>query len=339
MSGAAGYLAILVLGLDFGYEMAPDGKLVYILQIPLRQYETLRESPTGLESAIPPEVVRHVQRIRIVVGSNTLPRDLPESLLNAPQENLERVPFNNSGLNNSGINGAGQGFSATNPPQRNVNLAANNQFQNDNFSGFNQNTPRESSVYSPDENANNSLTIPRDGISRPGPSNEPFSDPIDQVRDALIPPIMPNPSANLGPLPEPTFGMGVPRGPAAIRKEPTIPPSGYNGAMVPGYNYATQGNPGMFANPNLNTPSYNDTMRFNDNSRFNDNTRVSMNSGLPNYSNTVERKDWDFSSIMMLILFLCFSIGLNIYLGWLTWEYYLRYRESFETWRQPQRNG
>src|SRR5438045_388464 len=68
MNGAAWLLALATLGVDYGWRLDDRGQLEYIIQIPPSQLETLRESPEGISSAIPPEVVRHVKRFRIVVG-------------------------------------------------------------------------------------------------------------------------------------------------------------------------------------------------------------------------------------------------------------------------------
>ena len=76
MNGAAWVLLLSTVGVDFGWRVSPeDRKLEYIIQIPPSQYESIRDNPDGVDSNIPPEVVRHVKRIRIIVGTAALPRD------------------------------------------------------------------------------------------------------------------------------------------------------------------------------------------------------------------------------------------------------------------------
>jgi hypothetical protein len=38
-------------------------------------------------------------------------------------------------------------------------------------------------------------------------------------------------------------------------------------------------------------------------------------------------------SLAFTVLALCFSIGGNVYLGWIAWGYYMKYREMFNSWR------
>ena len=47
----------------------------------------------------------------------------------------------------------------------------------------------------------------------------------------------------------------------------------------------------------------------------------------------VGAKDKSHIPLLLTVCALCLSIGGNIYLGWIAWGYYLKYQESFESWR------
>lgn len=75
MNGAAWLLALATLGVDYGWRLDEKGQIEYIIQVSPEQWDSLRDSPEGISSAIPPEVVRHVKKLRIVVGNERLPMD------------------------------------------------------------------------------------------------------------------------------------------------------------------------------------------------------------------------------------------------------------------------
>jgi hypothetical protein len=71
MNGIAVLLSLATIGVDFGWQPAPDGRLEYIIQ--LRPAETAALEGDGIVSEIPSEV-QHVRRIRVLVGTAKLPQ-------------------------------------------------------------------------------------------------------------------------------------------------------------------------------------------------------------------------------------------------------------------------
>ena len=301
MNGAACLLIMSTLGVDFGWQLARDGKLEYIIQIPPSQFESIRDNPNGVDSNIPPEVVRHIQRIRIVVGSEPLPRDpLPAAATPA-------VDFGAGG--NTRI-GRGVGLAAT---------------QNE-FSGFGA-QPQESNVTPLDDPLPN-----RSGL--PGPTSDlPFDNRSD-LGDMLPPPITKAPT-NFQ-----EFNEGTPRAPRAVIRRSADTSFWQPNTSAPGaYDAPTHGFPDNSGFPNrqatYNTNTFpqnngNNTNRFGTDNRFGSNQPFGVNNS--------RNKEDIYAPLALTALALCLSIGVNIYLGWLAWEYYLRYRDSFESWRNPSRS-
>jgi hypothetical protein len=305
MNGAAWLLVISTLGVDFGWQIAPDGKLEYIIQIPPSQYEKIRDNPNGVDSNLPPEVVRHVQRIRVVVGESQLPRDeLP-----AANEAQDFAP------------------GSTRARPRGVNFPPNTEnFNNGNFNnGFPE--PPESSV-----------TLPPDAPERalPGPD-------ADLNRDTRTLPYtpIPPPPVNRATLDAPDFGdFGTGRPQAVIRRNSldlgnwrpnTSSPGMFDRAPTTNFNDVTSF-PDRQAtfNTAANQP-FGTTNRFGTDNRFGVDNRMNYND--PRSTPTAPLAA---SAVGFTVLALLFSIGLNLFLGWLAWEYYLKYRDSFESWRSSR---
>ena len=60
--------------------------------------------------------------------------------------------------------------------------------------------------------------------------------------------------------------------------------------------------------------------------------------GSDNRNNAYNPNGPSVTTVGITVCALLFSIGLNLFLGWLAWEYYLKYRESFESWRSASRS-
>jgi len=78
MCGTMICVAVVMLGIDVGWQRLPDGGLEYIIQIQPHILETLKAG-SPIASDIPPHL-RDVRSYRIVVGTASLPREsLPET--------------------------------------------------------------------------------------------------------------------------------------------------------------------------------------------------------------------------------------------------------------------
>ncbi len=71
MNGIAVFLSLATIGVDFGWQPGADGRLEYIIQVRPTEIDALQGD--GIISEIPPEA-RNVQRIRVRVGTASLPR-------------------------------------------------------------------------------------------------------------------------------------------------------------------------------------------------------------------------------------------------------------------------
>jgi hypothetical protein len=315
MNGAAWLLVAATLGVDFGWQYAPDGKLEYLIQIPDSQYETLRNNAEGTVSNIPPEVLPHIRRFRILVGN----QQLPQEKLPAPVGGVrsERTPFGNDPINAQAVGMQALGENAT---------------------PFVPGAP-ESSVQPLDKNA-----------PLPGPG---YDDPHAAVDNTLLSlPNMRSANPNFSDYetqPTSSFGTIIPTVPTIPRnlKNPqhnyfppqTTPPGMYNTQPNPyagkrfgephfgsvNTEFPAEQQAAYNANANSALPyNTNNTGGYNNDSRFRSAGNTPVQQLAP-------------ASYAMVIIGLCLSIGANMFLGWLAWEYYLRYRESFETWRNSSR--
>lgn len=285
MNGAAWLLALATLGVDYGWRLDEKGQLEYIVQLSPAQLESLQESPEGATSTVPlpPEVARHIKRIRIVVGTDRLPRDpLPEFA----EEQGSVTPI-----------GVGAARVAT----------AGADFPVNDGSGF---APELESTVSPLE----TLNAPRNAL--PGPGQDLDSDPRDRVDDIL--PLPPIPRANSlltqsSPLAATTLGGN-------LRRES----SGSFEANV---------------SPNTHAPDTSDVWRTE--ARNASRPLGPSTSRLPPRSELASAWNGDAGvqsaknpfGLFFAVCGLCLSIGGNVYLGWIAWGYYLKYRESFDSLR------
>jgi hypothetical protein len=314
MSGTAWLLMTATLGVDFGWQVAADGKLEYIVQIPRTQYESLPESAEGLVSNLPPEVLPHLRRLRIVVGQQPLPRD--------PLPNTTGVLVPRGDQFNDNMNAQAVGLQAggeTGVP-------------------FASGAP-ESSVQPLDRS---------DAL--PGPSYDPGQD----VRPLLELPNMRGGTGNFAndvrPTRDPPIGASIPYQRQPARGDTGVyPPQ----TAAPGFANPAGPGPSSFGqpyHPNLE-PSYParapSTTWPDSTASFNPPPTAQIPYVSPTLrSDLVVRSPvvdlptaptLTVTGVLMLIIGLCMSLGANLYLGWLAWEYYLRYRESFETWRNSAR--
>jgi hypothetical protein len=285
MNSAAWLLAAATLGVDYGWRLDANGQLEYIVQIPASQLETLRDSPEGATSNIPPELVRHVKRIRIVVGNDALPRDpLPAF----PTEGAV-TPIN-------------VGASRVNPAAGEFPLGQNA------GGGFDQ--PLQSSVTPLD-----SLNAPANAL--PGPSRDGLGEAGDLIQDMLpIPPI-----------------------PRATDRIPQFDSLAATQPSVRIQRDAADGN----WRPNVSAPDTSDTWpSANRTASFGQINSSADPRSLPRRDLTTawtpnspygSTKEPPYAPLLLTVCALCLSIGGNVYLGWIAWGYYLRYRESFESWR------
>ena len=283
MNGAAWLLALATLGVDYGWRLDEKGQLEYIIQISPDHLDSLRESPEGITSAIPPEVARHVKRFRIVVGNEALPRDpLPEF-----QVEEGRVSPINVGAARVATAGA--------------DLPVND---DSNFA------PELESTVTPLE----TLNAPRNAL--PGPGHDLEGDPRDNVNDIL--PLPPIPRANSllaqsSPLATATLGPTLQR--------------------------ETDGSFEANVSPNTHAPDTSDV--WGDRSRSASRQTSPTSTRLPPRSELTETWNGNTPSqpaknpfgLFFAVCGLCLSLGGNVYLGWIAWGYYLKYRESFEAFR------
>jgi hypothetical protein len=286
MNGAAWLLALATLGVDYGWRLDEKGQLEYIIQISPSQLDSLRESPEGISSAIPPEVARHVKRFRIVVGNEALPRDpLPEF---AGEEGLGRVtPIK---LGSARVTPAGADFPI-----------------NEGAAGY---QPELESTVTPLEN----LNAPRNAL--PGPGQDVAGDPRDNVDDILPLPPIPRASGLLTQSPLATTSIGP-----TLRREGRS--DGGFAANVSPNTHAPDTSDVWGAstrNTSIETPTTNRSLpRRELTPSWNGNTGVdTAKNPLP---------------LFFAVCALCLSIGGNVYLGWIAWGYYLKYRESFDSLR------
>lgn len=283
MNGAAWLLALATLGVDYGWRLDEKGQLEYIVQLSPELHDSLRESREGATSTIPPEVARHIKRIRIVVGNDALPRDpLPEFA----DEQGRVTPIN---VGAARITPAG------------ADLPVNDD------SGF---APELESTVTPLE----TLNAPRNAL--PGPGQDLDVDPRDRVQDIL--PLPPIPRANsllTQSSPLATANLG-----SSVRRE----------------------SDGSFAaniSPNTHAPDTSDV--WNTAPRNASRSTSSSTSRLPPRSELTA--SWNGEpgiqsaknpfGLFFAVCGLCLSIGGNVYLGWIAWGYYLKYRESFDSLR------
>jgi hypothetical protein len=291
MNGAAWLLALATLGVDYGWRLDNDGQLEYIIQIPPTQLETLQSNPDGISSAIPPEVVRHVRRFRIVVGNGPLPKD-PLPAFSGDGQSLGAVtPIN---VDASRVNPAGGEFPA----------AAGQQ-----YSGFD--TPALESTVTP-------LDDPGTTVVLPGPASDLSGDPADIVDDLL--PIPPIPRAQEG---RPEFGTLAASLPSAVIRRDKNGDAWRPNVSAPDVSDAWNRDSETATNPSA---SFRDTSL--------DQHALpgrELNTPLLHRAATNGQKPW--GPLMLTVCALCLSIGGNVYLGWIAWGNYLKFRESFESWR------
>lgn len=285
MNGAAWLLALATLGLDYGWRLDEKGQLEYIVQLSPAQLETLQEAPEGTTSTIPlpPEVARHIKRIRIVVGTDQLPRDpLPEFA----EEPGRVTPI---GVGKARVTPAG------------VEVPVNEE------AGF---APELESTVTPLE----TLNAPRNAL--PGPGQELDSDPRDRVDDILPMPPIPRASRLLtqsSPLAVTTLG-------SSLRREPT---GSFEANVSPNTHAPDTSDAWGAAARNASRPLSTGTSRLPPRSELT--TAFSGDTGLPTNKNPF--------GLFFAVCGLCLSIGGNVYLGWVAWGYYLKYRESFDSLR------
>lgn len=297
MNGAAWLLALATLGVDYGWRLDGDGQLEYIIQIPPSQLETLRDSPDGVSSAIPPEVVRHVKRFRIVVGTDPLPKD-PLPTFSGEGQTLGAVTPINVGA--SRVNPAGGEFPTV-----------DGDFE----------TPALESTVTPLDGG-----LPRAAL--PGPADD-RGGPHDAIRDFL-------------PLPP------VPRAGAVARDQGFGADWNNLAATIPSAVIRAHDLDHGDWQPNVSAPDASDAWdqgvadahpagrnaSYTDRSTATDNrslgSRTLSNSAFDDPYNRPQ-KPW--GPLMLTMCALCLSLGGNVYLGWVAWGYYLKFRESFESWR------
>jgi hypothetical protein len=286
MNGAAWLLALATLGVDYGWRLDEQGQIEYIIQVSPDQWESLRDSPEGISSAIPPEVVRQVKRFRIVVGNGPLPQD-PLPAFSPDAQGLGRItPIGAARVATAGADlPVDEGSGDPGALRSNV-------------------TPLDN------------LNPPRNAL--PGPGRDlSASDPDD------ILPLPPIPRAsgllNDGPL-------------ALTNIRPTL-------------RRDRAAEDGFTANvsPNTHAPDTSDVW---DSSARNV-SRAELSGAGSTASRTLPRRElnntWPGTTSAekpknpLLLLFsvcgLCLSVGGNVYLGWIAWGYYMKYRESFESLR------
>jgi hypothetical protein len=77
MHAVALLLTVAALGADkvqYGWEPAEDGHLVYIIQIAPDLVETLQKDDVDLQNDIPPELQPHIKKIKVRIGTGPVPR-------------------------------------------------------------------------------------------------------------------------------------------------------------------------------------------------------------------------------------------------------------------------
>jgi hypothetical protein len=282
MNGAAWLLALATLGVDYGWQVDKKGQLEYIIQIPPSQLQALSDQPGGVTSSLPPEVVRHVRRFRIVVGDNAVPK---EPLPSFPAD----VP---------GVTPINMGASRVNPAGLDMPL--------------NEATGADASGVTPLDD----LGLPRGPL--PGPAPELPGDPNAAGSDDLLLPLIPRAGDRASAVDPLAIGT-----PGAVIRRDTL--SDWR--------------------PNVSSPEVADAFpsRRRERSPSEENVSELPVRTLPERSLgpspvsapslSDPAKDRPYAPLAFAVCALCLSIGGNIYLGWVAWGYYMRYRESFESWR------
>lgn len=102
MFGSALLISLAVTGVDFGWDQTPDGQFCYIVQVSPDQIANMREDAGVIvESRVPKHLQNKIQKIRIQVGNNALPRipaDPEDALRPTPASSIEDSNFTNSSL-------------------------------------------------------------------------------------------------------------------------------------------------------------------------------------------------------------------------------------------------
>lgn len=74
MHGIALLLTAAAIGVEYGWQPGDDGQLEYIIQIEPEMVKTLSQGEVDLLSDIPAELLPHIKRFRIRVGTGAVPR-------------------------------------------------------------------------------------------------------------------------------------------------------------------------------------------------------------------------------------------------------------------------
>jgi hypothetical protein len=103
MNGIAVFLSLATIGVDFGWQPGADGRLEYIIQVRPTEIDALQGD--GIISEIPPEA-RNVQRIRVRVGTASLPRGgaaVADAGSGWQPYGSDAAPAGRAGLNAAGV--------------------------------------------------------------------------------------------------------------------------------------------------------------------------------------------------------------------------------------------
>jgi hypothetical protein len=85
MSGISVWIVMIVVGVDLGWQPRPQKGTEYVIQVDPGTLESLKQSGEAAQSEIPAEAQDiHASRIRIVVGKQPLPRELPAKMAEKP---------------------------------------------------------------------------------------------------------------------------------------------------------------------------------------------------------------------------------------------------------------
>jgi len=115
MVGSMACVAAMALGIDVGWRPLSEGGVEYLIQIEPDLLETLQPGE-AIGSDVPPHLVGQIRAYRITVGTEELPRELPEELPTAAGETALGEP-----------GGAGlqpRSWSDTSPPHRLPDVSA-----------------------------------------------------------------------------------------------------------------------------------------------------------------------------------------------------------------------
>ncbi|NQU26601.1 MAG: hypothetical protein HQ567_35400 [Candidatus Nealsonbacteria bacterium] len=88
MCGQIAFLAVVLGGIETGWQPLPEGGVQYLIQIDRELLES-RELGQSLESYVPPHV-HDVRAVRITMGTGPLPRELP---VVASAEPVDKAPI------------------------------------------------------------------------------------------------------------------------------------------------------------------------------------------------------------------------------------------------------